>query len=96
MTQILVQTQGFDLTAALENACHQVADKLITDDTSLEKVEFFLQTEGKRDGKLCSAKIKLSRPGDDIFLEEKNADMYLAIRTAGKKAKQLLHHAPSA
>jgi ribosomal subunit interface protein len=87
MTQILIQTTGFELTQALQTACEQAGARLERRAANIEKVEFFLESEGKREGRAFRAKIKVTRAGTDVFVEEKEADMYQAIRTAGKKAQ---------
>lgn len=87
MTQILIQTIGFDLTQALKETCEKYGKKLSTRDSQLEKVEFFLDCVGKKEGKVFTAKIKVDRKGKDLFLEEKDKDMYQAIRNVCKKTK---------
>jgi ribosome-associated translation inhibitor RaiA len=87
MTQILVQTTGFELTQALQNACQETGNKVAQRGARIEKVEFFLDSEGKRDGRVFIAKIKVKRVGNDVFVEEKGADMYQVIRAVGKKAQ---------
>jgi ribosome-associated translation inhibitor RaiA len=87
VTQVLIQTKGFVLTPALQAACHKCSQKLLTRPDIGEKLEFFLAHEGKGDAKVFSVKIALSRAGRDIFIEEKAANMYQAIREACKKAR---------
>lgn len=87
MTQILIQTKGFDLTQALKATCEKYGKKISNRDALLEKVEFFLDCAGKKEGKIFIAKIKIDRKGKDLFIEEKNTDMYVAIRNVCKKAK---------
>jgi ribosome-associated translation inhibitor RaiA len=91
MTQILIQTKGFDLTQALEAACARCVSKLQGRENLGAKIEFFLERAGKKDDKACCAKIKIQRRGEEnLFIAEEQADMYQAIRLVCKKAKQAL------
>jgi ribosome-associated translation inhibitor RaiA len=87
MTQILIQAKDFEVTEALRAACQKCAGKLLNREEVGEKIEFFLEYEGRGDAKTFTAKIALARSGRDIFVEEKAADMYLAIRAVCKKAR---------
>ncbi len=87
MTQILVQTRGFELTEALKQACETTGQKLIKHDQLISRLEFFLESNGHHDDKSFAAKLKIARDGKDLFIEEDRADMYEAIREIGRKAK---------
>ncbi len=86
MTQVLVQTKGFDLTEALEKRCQSGAGKLFKYDPSIEKAEFFLSGSSKRG--FC-AKLKLAKAGKDLFFEYRDkSDLYNAIGEVCTKAKE--------
>ncbi len=91
MTQVSIQTTGFELTQALSNTCQQAAAKLALSEAQGEKLEIFLSLEGKGDAKQTSAKIKITTPEQEIFVVEKGNDLYQAIREGCKKARQQYH-----
>ena len=43
MTQVSIQTTGFELTQALSNTCQQAAAKLALSETQRKKLEIFTQ-----------------------------------------------------
>ena len=69
MTQVSIQTTGFELTQALSNTCQQAAAKLALSEVQGEKLEIFLSLEGKSDAKQTSAKIKITTPEQEIRSE---------------------------
>lgn len=91
MTQVLVQTKGFDLTEALEKACQKGAEKLFKYDPAINKAEFYLSGSAKRG--FC-AKLKLAKAGKDLFFEYRTKDdLYQAIKEICTKAKEDLSEA---
>lgn len=91
MAQILVQTKGFEATAALRDACEKVGEKILTHNSRILEVDFFLETSGSKSDKNFGVKIKLIIDGGkDIFAEGRGADMYQTIRDVGKTARVML------
>ena len=79
MLQVDIQTNGFELTPALEDLVEKTSRKIAQVDDRITLLTASLAIQKRKDDNGCSVTYKVDRPGKNILVKETGDDLYQVL-----------------